>query len=264
MTNSDWEYTHQVMESCLEPQLPGGMKWRDLFELVVVSAHKPVFFSHVAPAFEVVNDEGLLRPVTGPLRGAGIYVNGSATLVERYLGLSGAEILYVGDHLYVDVRVTKDILRWRTALLVRELERELNESVAAAADQARLDELMAEKAALEFEHAAGPTGAAAPAAALRPAARLDRRGARRARRRAAGVGSSGSTRRSRPIATALGRLFNPVWGPLMRTGGEKSHLAWQVERYADIYTSRVSNFLYQTPFAYLRPPRGTLPHEAGD
>ena len=50
----------------------------------------------------------------------------------------------------------------------------------------------------------------------------------------------------------------------MRTGGEKSHLAWQVERFADVYTSRVSNFLYQTPFAYLRAPRGSLPHEVED
>jgi 5'-nucleotidase len=263
VTNSDWEYTRQVMEACLEPQLPRGTKWRELFELVVVSAHKPTFFSHVAPAFEVVNDDGLLRPVTGPLRRAGVYVNGSATLVERYLGLSGAEILYVGDHLYVDVRVTKDVLRWRTALLVRELERELNESVAAAADQARLDALMAEKAALEFEHAQarlelqrlqqryGPPPASTAAA-------LDARvGELRGR-------LERLDQEIAPIATSLGRLFNPIWGPLMRTGGEKSHLAWQVERYADIYTSRVSNFLYQTPFAYLRPPRGTLPHEVGD
>jgi len=35
----------------------------------------------------------------------------------------------------------------------------------------------------------------------------------------------------------------------------------QVERYADIYTSRVANFRYQTPFVYLRSPRGSLPHD---
>jgi len=36
--------------------------------------------------------------------------------------------------------------------------------------------------------------------------------------------------------------------------------ARQVERYADIYTSRVSNFLAATPFAYPRAARGSLPH----
>mgnify|MGYP002355083439 CR=1 FL=1 len=34
-----------------------------------------------------------------------------------------------------------------------------------------------------------------------------------------------------------------------------------MERYADIYTSRVSNFLFATPFVYLRSPRGSLPHD---
>ena len=34
-----------------------------------------------------------------------------------------------------------------------------------------------------------------------------------------------------------------------------------IESYADVYTSRVSNLLFQTPFAYLRSPRGSLPHD---
>jgi 5'-nucleotidase len=56
-------------------------------------------------------------------------------------------------------------------------------------------------------------------------------------------------------------MGNPTWGPLMRAGNDKSLFARQVERYADIYTSRVSNFLAQTPFAYLRAARGSLPHD---
>jgi len=47
----------------------------------------------------------------------------------------------------------------------------------------------------------------------------------------------------------------------MRAGNDKSHMARQVERYADIYMSRVSNFLFQTPFVFLRSPRGSLPHD---
>ena len=48
---------------------------------------------------------------------------------------------------------------------------------------------------------------------------------------------------------------------MMRTGIDKSHLARQVERYADVYTGRVSNFLHATPYAYLRSHRGSLPHD---
>ena len=49
----------------------------------------------------------------------------------------------------------------------------------------------------------------------------------------------------------------------MRTGNDKSQLARQVERYADIYTARVSHLAWHTPFAYLRSHRGSLPHDPG-
>ena len=66
-----------------------------------------------------------------------------------------------------------------------------------------------------------------------------------------------------PLAKASSELVNTRWGLLLRTGNDKSHLARQLERYADIYTSRVSNLLAVTPFAYLRSPRGSLPHDHG-
>jgi hypothetical protein len=64
-----------------------------------------------------------------------------------------------------------------------------------------------------------------------------------------------------PLARQASELTNSSWGLLTRSGNDKSHLARQVERYADIYTSRVSNFLACTPFAYLRSRRGSLPHD---
>ena len=47
----------------------------------------------------------------------------------------------------------------------------------------------------------------------------------------------------------------------MRAGNDKSRLARQIERHADVYMSRVSNLLYLTPFGYLRAARGSLPHD---
>jgi 5'-nucleotidase len=34
-----------------------------------------------------------------------------------------------------------------------------------------------------------------------------------------------------------------------------------VQDYADLYTSRVSNFLYYSPMQVFRSPRATMPHE---
>jgi hypothetical protein len=64
-----------------------------------------------------------------------------------------------------------------------------------------------------------------------------------------------------PLAAGAARVANSRWGPLLRAGNDKSHLARQVEASADIYTSRVSNFLFATPFAYLRSTRGSMPHD---
>ena len=47
-------------------------------------------------------------------------------MVENSLGVHGDEILYVGDHIYTDVSQSKVHLRWRTALICRELEEEVS------------------------------------------------------------------------------------------------------------------------------------------
>ncbi len=260
ITNSEWDYTRSVMAYAFDPYLPGSMTWRELFDVIIVSARKPSFFTDRAPLFEVVNDEGLLRPVVGGLKDGGTYLGGNASLVERRLELPGDQILYVGDHIFSDVHVSKSVLRWRTALILRELEEDLVATAAFAAEQARLSQLMEQKQKMEFE-------------SYRLRLQLQRKDAGYGPRVELGVGQMrqrlGQLRAEQeqmdeqigPLARAAGEVGNPRWGLSLRAGNDKSQLARQVERYADIYTSRVSNFLYQTPFAYLRSAPGRLPHD---
>ena len=73
ITNSDWDYATPILEHAFDPHLPGDMTWRDLFSLAIVGARKPAFFNESAPAFEVVGEDGTLRPVRGPAgRGPGV------------------------------------------------------------------------------------------------------------------------------------------------------------------------------------------------
>jgi 5'-nucleotidase len=255
ITNSEWLYTQAMMSYCFDPFLPGSMTWRDLFELVICAARKPAFFSERGPLYEVVSDDGLLQQVVGAPNVGGVYVGGNVTLIEEYLGLSGSEILYVGDHLYADVRLTKDILRWRTALMVRELERELEAIHGFREQQDVLNALMAKKEELEYRYSQ-----------LRLMhLRADGDPRRRQEVEAAMLELRSGLERLdtdiAPLAHQSNRLFNEDWGLLMRAGRDKSHMARQIERYADVYTSRVSNFLFQTPFVYLRSPRGSMPHD---
>jgi hypothetical protein len=182
-------------------------------------------------------------------------------LVESSLGLSGSQILYVGDHLFGDVHVSKDMLRWRTGLILREIETEILALEGSRKEEAELSALMAQKVELDnriahlrlarqkAEHPGEPPAGSPSAAALEAAIK------------AAGEESLALDSRIAPLAKAFAALGNPSWGPLMRAGSDKSLFARQVERYADVYTSRVSNFLAATPFAYLRAARSSLPHD---
>merc|ERR1719378_1121058 len=58
-----------------------------------------------------------------------------------------------------------------------------------------------------------------------------------------------------------GSHVNTHWGYATRAGfADKSHLMRQIEKYADIYTSRVSNLARYTPYKYFLCPRQSLAH----
>jgi HAD superfamily 5'-nucleotidase-like hydrolase len=257
ITNSEWSYTQSMMSYAFDRFMPSGT-WRDLFEIVIVQARKPEFFSRSSPVFRLVDEQSRYTPHLGPLRSGEVYLGGDARLVESSLGAEPDHILYIGDHIYADVHVSKDLLRWRTALVVRELEKELEGLAAFRVGQSQLDSAMSEKRLLEHQLSIlrlnylkntkrQPPGFDGEAAATEIRAlrgrlvELDQRIA--------------------PLAKQGNEMLNMRWGPLMRCGNDKSHLARQIERYADVYMSRVSNLLAYTPFAYLRAPRVTLPHE---
>lgn len=260
ITNSEWSFTQRMMTFAYDPFLPDGMTWRQLFDLVIVSARKPDFFTERALFFEIVTDDGLLRPLVGPLQPGRAYLGGCAAQVEQDLGISGEQILYVGDHMFGDVHVSKRLLRWRTALVLPELEAEVAALESFRATELVLAARMEEKERLESQLSQARIslqrlrGRYGPAPSLSPA-ELET-SIQELRTRLSALDAEIA-----PLARASTELTNSRWGLLTRAGNDKSHLARQVERYADVYTSRVSNFLHATPFVYLRSPRGSLPHD---
>lgn len=58
-----------------------------------------------------------------------------------------------------------------------------------------------------------------------------------------------------------GNHLNQYWGYMSRAGfADKSHLMRQIEKYADIYTSRVSNLLPYSPYKQFLCQRQSLAH----
>ncbi len=263
ITNSEWYYTSKILTLIADPFLPHGKTWRDLFDIVIVAARKPTFFERREPAFEIINEEGHLKPARGPLETGKCYVGACASLVEESLGCSGEELLYMGDHLFADVHVTKNVMRWRTGLVVRELEEELAALESFRDKQAHLGRAMKQKAALEKQlnqlrlfqarhrENYGDDGGMS----------LDEL---RTKKDALWAELKALDDTIAPLAQEASRLMHPRWGLLMRSGNDKSQYARQLEQYSDIYLSRISNFLYATPFAYIRSTYSSLPHDTGE
>ena len=259
ITNSEWSYTVPMMTYAFNRFLPPGKTWRDLFQIIIVGARKPYFFTTDQPFFEIVNEEGLLKPHSGELEKGKAYLGGAARALEKNLGLSGDEILYIGDHMFGDVHVTKNVSRWRTALILRELEDEIQAVEEFKSSQQRLMSLMKKKQQLEERYCF---------------AKLILQRRKKSSDTQIGEGLEKEMQEIRsslealdkeisPLAQRDAELNNKSWGLLLRAGNDKSYLAYQLERYADIYTSRVSNLMWITPFAYLRSSRGSLPHDPG-
>jgi hypothetical protein len=57
------------------------------------------------------------------------------------------------------------------------------------------------------------------------------------------------------------RVFNPYWGEVMRVGIEESYFAYQVDRFACVYMSRLADLLEMSPRTYFRSPRRPMAHE---
>eukprot|EP00210_Caulerpa_lentillifera_P003662 g3496.t1 len=261
ITNSEFEYTDKMMSFAYDRFLPDGMKWRDIFDMVIVNASKPEFFNHRNSMYKIVTSDGLMKPVFLAEKG-GIYAGGSATQVENAIGVEGDDILYVGDHIYTDAGVAKVKFRWRTCLIIRELEKEITAIAKGREGRKKIAELMYKKDLVGdlFNHLrlgfvpVKTNGATLQctkdpqtlkltmAQILRIMVKLDEE-----------------------IATRLerdGEDFSQIWGHLCRAGlHDKSALCRQIEKWADIYTSRVSNFHRYTPFMYFRSGPQSLSHD---
>jgi 5'-nucleotidase len=266
LTNSAWDYTSQVMSYLLDGALTAYPSWRNYFDVIVVSAGKPEFFTEERPFIEL-DTEGLpvVRPSDGPFTRGRIYSGGNIKDFQERARASGDRVLFVGDHIYGDMLRSRKSSNWRTAMVLQELEHEITTHDRLRASLARLDQLDSQLIHLDSEINERQTVMRslqkldhdAPVADHLPAAKRQVKEAiekLRGELRAA-------TAQHRTVETEIDYAFNPHWGPLFREGYEVSKFGEQVEAYACVYTSRVSNFRFCSPMQYFRGPRDRMPHE---
>ncbi len=273
LTNSRWPFTHAMMTHLLGNAMPEYPTWRHYFDVIVCAASKPAFFQERRALLErdLESDSGSARPATHLERGR-VYEGGNLHEFERMLGVSGDRVLYVGDHIYGDILRSKKESSWRTAMIIQEMEAEVAAHGASADDLHRLGDLNARRDQLEdelranqalfkelsrqIESAANNGADGAAMANLEVARSRVKRGVERVRSAMRQIEADSSQ-----LEGSIDRRFHPYWGSLLKEGTEMSSFGDQVEAYACLYTSRVSNFLHYSPLQYFRSPRDLMAHE---
>jgi 5'-nucleotidase len=241
LTNSEPAYTEAVMTHLLDGVDPSYGRWRDYFEIIITQSQKPTFFSSEEPFLRVSEEgEALDEPVEALQRGT-VYQGGNVMDLTRLTGIMGEDVLYVGDHIYGDILRSKLHTHWRTAMVIQELERELEQVQAHEEPLSVLDELENQSFQLSLELTAR-------------ALEGDRASELRSEARSLG-------QRIGELERQVADGFNPYWGMLFRDRAELSAFGKQVENYACVYTSRVSNFRLYSPLWYFRSPRDRMAHE---
>ncbi len=268
LTNSLYDYTDAVMKYLLDGVLPEYPSWRNYFDIVVTGARKPGFFAEHNGFEEIDHSGNVVGPAKEFERGK-LYTGGNLNEFERMSGHTGEAVLYVGDHIYGDILKSKKTSMWRTCMVVQEIEDELTyvdtrreETEKLAAIELLLakvdDEIGVFKAhlnavdrKLERNKLDAETRARLEEEKKRVKADLDR--LRKAYKECNEICDV--------LEADVEQGFNSFWGLLFKEGNENSRFGEQVESYACLYTSRVSNFVFYSPLQYFRSPRDLMPHE---
>jgi len=259
VTNSLWDYTNVVMNHIFgNDSRDLNLSWTEYFDVVVTGAAKPSFFTSPNPLYEVDPGTGLLKNTDGILNpDAKIFQGGNFKQLHERLGVSaGPEILYVGDHIYGDILRSKKELGWRTMLVINELNDEIESLTTHEEEFRQYEELIQIKDELDDEiqrlqvsidnstHRESATDAQINE---KIATLLEKRNSTRE-----------AMRRS---MKKYHQNFHPIWGQLMKTGHQNSRFAAQVENYACLYTSQLTNLCNYSPNHSFRSTRDFMPHD---
>ncbi len=272
LTNSYYPYTNAVM-SFLLPSSERYPSWHDYFDWVIVGAKKPGFFTENEPFQQLTcAGEKIGEPVREPMSGR-IYEGGNQGGLQSALGVHGDQVLYVGDHIYGDIVRSKKSSGWRTALIIEDLEHELEVRhtqhhvideinhlaklrIALTDEMTAVRYLVAQLGRHTPEDLVARGVDPAQATKLLEDTRKTVRQRHQQLRRYEAETADTLQRRIDQLTAA----FNPYWGSVFAARYDLSQFAAQVESYACLYTSRVTNFRYVSPVKFFHTPLRTMPH----
>lgn len=270
LTNSEHYYTEAVMTHLLNDMLPFYESWHDYFDVILVNGRKPSFFNDPNPFIKLDEEGEPLQEEVKRFSPRHIYSGGNIHKFEELMNLNGAEILYVGDHIFSDIVISKRSAWWRTALVIQEMQGGVQHMIDHESQLNRIYQI--DHAARQLDDMINYQRTLTRSlervqklimALTSPETHVIDRTREHAEAEIKSLTDQLNTmlRESESLEREIDYKFNRYWGRPFREHHELSHFGAQVMSYADIYTSQVSNFLFYSPDQHFRAERSFLPHE---
>ncbi|KAB8039840.1 HAD-IG family 5'-nucleotidase [Silvanigrella paludirubra] len=268
VTNSLWDYTNVVMNYiCGNSKKELNFEWISYFDLVITGSQKPSFFNSKNQIYSVdlktcyLKNIDLINLSKNENNEPKVFQGGHFKLLYDILGIKvGSEILYIGDHIYGDILRSKKEIGWRTMLVIEELEKEIS-AIQNSKDQYTLcDSLNKKRVHLENEFER--LQIAEHENKIKKGIDKDETLDKKIKKVGYDLLKIKELEKKEIRTYHLG--LHPIWGELMKTGRQNSRFAAQVETYACLYTSKLTNLIHYGPHKNFRAVRDFMPHDLDD
>lgn len=232
-TNSSFPYINAGLKYML------GDDWRELFDVVIVSARKPKFYTRQR-AFRMldIGHKQVQWHAVRALHRGEVYTQGSVYQLSKLTGWVGNRVLYIGDNLFSDLVEPSRANGWRTGAIIRELEDEMR--VQRTPEYQRLafqiNKIEALMRSIQNELRSEP--------APQNHAFVDQ-----------------LVNVHEALQMEMENLINVNFGSVFRADTYPSQFAFLVQRYVDIYSARLENLLEYPSNHTFYPERIGMPHE---
>ncbi|XP_013135166.1 PREDICTED: 5'-nucleotidase domain-containing protein 3 [Papilio polytes] len=232
VTNSPYHFVNAGMEMLV------GSDWREYFDVVIVNANKPKFFTEVSRPIRVFDKNAnthIWEKVTSLEKGI-IYYEGTVKQLQELTGWRGQQVLYFGDHPYSDLADVTLEHGWRTGAIINELTHEIKTlNTQSFKENANWLQMLTQIIEDHQDHRQPD----AVAVLAHWAAERDR------------------------LRNDTKSVFNKQFGSVFRTYHNPTYFSRRLFRFADIYTSNIRNLLNYSLTHTFYPRRGVMPHEYG-
>ncbi|KYM90979.1 5'-nucleotidase domain-containing protein 3 [Atta colombica] len=230
VTNSPFHFVNNGMQFLV------GENWKNYFDVVIVQARKPKFFTEETRPLRIydeVKQTQLWDRVTKLNKGI-IYLEGTVKQLQDMTGWRGHQVLYFGDHPYSDLADVTLEHGWRTGAIIKELTHEI-ETLNDPKFKENANWLQMLTGLIE-EHQdyEGP----------KVQNELDE-----------------WMRERDQLRNEIKSVFNEQFGSVFRTYHNPTYFSRRLFRFADIYMSSITNLLEYSTSHTFYPRRGVMPHE---